>query len=41
MSEFEGSTLVVTGAAGNVGQAVAQAFAETGARLVLVDHDRR
>ena len=33
----EPNTVMVTGAAGNLGQAVAQAFAERGARLVLFD----
>jgi NAD(P)-dependent dehydrogenase (short-subunit alcohol dehydrogenase family) len=32
-------TVIVTGAAGNLGQAVARAFADIGARLVLVDVD--
>jgi len=31
----------VTGAAGNLGRAVAQAFASRGASLILVDHDDR
>ncbi|HEY2540006.1 MAG TPA: SDR family NAD(P)-dependent oxidoreductase [Stellaceae bacterium] len=31
------STVLVTGAAGNLGRAVADAFAERGANLVLVD----
>ena len=30
-------TVLVTGAAGNLGRAVADAFAERGANLVLVD----
>ena len=34
---FQDKTVLVTGAAGNLGRAVAQAFAERGARLVLVD----
>lgn len=34
---FENRTVVVTGAGGNLGKAVAGAFAERGARLVLVD----
>ena len=34
---FEGRTVMVTGAAGNLGRAVAQAFSERGANLVLVD----
>jgi NAD(P)-dependent dehydrogenase (short-subunit alcohol dehydrogenase family) len=38
--EFDQQTVVVTGAAGNLGRAVAAAFAERGARLVLVDHRR-
>jgi NAD(P)-dependent dehydrogenase (short-subunit alcohol dehydrogenase family) len=35
--DFSGRTVVVTGAAGNLGRAVAQAFEARGARLVLVD----
>jgi NAD(P)-dependent dehydrogenase (short-subunit alcohol dehydrogenase family) len=35
--EFDGRVVIVTGAAGNLGRAVAQAFAARGARLVLVD----
>lgn len=34
---FEHQTVMVTGAAGNLGQAVAAAFASQGARLVLID----
>lgn len=34
---FENQTVMVTGAAGNLGQAVAAAFARQGARLVLID----
>jgi NAD(P)-dependent dehydrogenase (short-subunit alcohol dehydrogenase family) len=34
---FKGQTVVITGAAGNLGQAVAAAFAATGANLVLLD----
>ncbi|MCC7079135.1 MAG: SDR family NAD(P)-dependent oxidoreductase [Burkholderiales bacterium] len=34
-------TVIVTGAAGNLGQAVAQAFAGTGTNLVLVDLERK
>jgi NAD(P)-dependent dehydrogenase (short-subunit alcohol dehydrogenase family) len=34
---FENQTVMVTGAAGNLGQAVAAAFASQGARLVLID----
>ncbi len=36
---FENKTVVVTGAAGNLGQAVAAAFEAEGARLLLVDVD--
>ena len=36
---FKGKVVLVTGAAGNLGRAVAQAFAEQGAALVLVDID--
>ena len=36
---FEDKTVVVTGAAGNLGQAVAAAFAAEGAALILVDAD--
>lgn len=36
---FAGQTVVVTGAAGNLGRATAGAFAAAGARLVLVDLD--
>ncbi len=39
MSEFNDSTILITGAAGNLGRAVAQAFAEQGANLALVDLD--
>ena len=35
--EFSGRTVVITGAAGNLGRAVAQAFAARGATLALVD----
>jgi NAD(P)-dependent dehydrogenase (short-subunit alcohol dehydrogenase family) len=35
--EFDGRVVIVTGAAGNLGRAVAQTFAARGARLVLVD----
>ena len=34
---FEGKRVAVTGAAGNLGQAVAAAFAAEGADLVLID----
>jgi NAD(P)-dependent dehydrogenase (short-subunit alcohol dehydrogenase family) len=36
---FEGKTCLITGAAGNLGRAVAAAFASAGASLVLVDVD--
>ena len=36
---FEGKTCLITGAAGNLGRAVAGAFASAGASLVLVDVD--
>jgi NAD(P)-dependent dehydrogenase (short-subunit alcohol dehydrogenase family) len=35
--DFKGQTVIVTGAAGNLGQAVANAFAARGANLVLID----
>jgi NAD(P)-dependent dehydrogenase (short-subunit alcohol dehydrogenase family) len=34
---FKGQTAMITGAAGNLGRAVAAAFAEVGANLVLID----
>ena len=37
MSEFDGKVVIVTGAAGNLGAAVAGAFAGLGARLALID----
>lgn len=37
MSEFDGKVVMVTGAAGNLGTAVAASFAALGARLALVD----
>lgn len=37
-SEFAGKTVVITGAAGNLGRAVVKRFAEGGARLALLDH---
>ncbi len=37
MSEFEQSVIVITGAAGNLGRAVAQRFATHGAHLALLD----
>jgi NAD(P)-dependent dehydrogenase (short-subunit alcohol dehydrogenase family) len=39
MSEFENRVVVVTGAAGNLGRAVAEVFARHGARLALLDRD--
>jgi NAD(P)-dependent dehydrogenase (short-subunit alcohol dehydrogenase family) len=35
--DFQNRTVVITGAAGNLGRAVAEAFAQRGANLVLVD----
>lgn len=37
---FDRKTVVVTGAAGNLGHAVARTFAGRGTRLVLIDRDR-
>ena len=37
MMEFQDRTVVITGAAGNLGRAVAEAFAARGANLVLVE----
>jgi 3-oxoacyl-[acyl-carrier protein] reductase len=37
MTDFEGRTIVVTGAAGGIGSAVARMAASRGARLVLID----
>ena len=37
---FEGVNVLITGAAGNLGRAVAQAFADQGARLLLADLER-
>src|SRR5690348_3501131 len=37
--DFTGKVVVVTGAAGGIGQATARAFAKAGASLVLVDRD--
>lgn len=37
--DFSQQTVLVTGAAGNLGRAVAQAFAQHGARLVLLDRE--
>jgi NAD(P)-dependent dehydrogenase (short-subunit alcohol dehydrogenase family) len=39
MSEFEGKTAIVTGAAGNVGSAVCQALAAKGTVLAMLDLD--
>lgn len=38
--EFAGQTVMITGAAGNLGRATAAAFAKAGARCVLLDVDR-
>src|SRR4030095_15647014 len=38
--QFTDRTVVVTGAAGNLGRAVAQAFADLGANVVLLDVKR-
>jgi NAD(P)-dependent dehydrogenase (short-subunit alcohol dehydrogenase family) len=35
--DFKGQTVIITGAAGNLGQAAATAFAARGANLVLID----
>ncbi|WP_313306102.1 SDR family NAD(P)-dependent oxidoreductase, partial [Stutzerimonas balearica] len=37
--DYRGRTLVLTGAAGGIGQGLAHAFAEAGARLELIDRD--
>lgn len=37
MTDMTGKTILITGATGNVGSAVAKAFAATGAHLALVD----
>jgi len=37
---FEGQVCLITGAAGNLGRAVAGAFATAGASLVLMDHQK-
>lgn len=39
MSEFDQSVVVITGAAGNLGRAVARAFAAHGAHLALLDRN--
>jgi NAD(P)-dependent dehydrogenase (short-subunit alcohol dehydrogenase family) len=38
MFDFTNRVVIVTGAAGNLGSAVAAAFHASGAHLVLVDH---
>ncbi len=38
MFDFKDQVVIVTGAAGNLGQALAAAFGDAGATLVLVDH---
>ena len=38
MSEFDGKVVMVTGAAGNLGAALAARFAALGSRLALLDH---
>ncbi|OOY44727.1 3-oxoacyl-ACP reductase [Solemya velum gill symbiont] len=37
MSEFKDKVIIITGAAGNLGEAVAQRFAQDGAKIALVD----
>ena len=39
MFDFKDRTLVLTGAAGGIGQAIARLFHNAGARLVLADRD--
>jgi NAD(P)-dependent dehydrogenase (short-subunit alcohol dehydrogenase family) len=39
MGTLEGRTVMITGAGGNLGRAAAQAFAQHGARLVLLDRN--
>lgn len=39
MTELMGKTLIITGAAGNLGRATASTFARQGARIALVDID--
>ncbi|MCA9902827.1 MAG: SDR family oxidoreductase [Anaerolineae bacterium] len=39
--EFSNQVVLITGASGNVGQAVAQRFAQAGAKLVLIDHNEK
>lgn len=38
MFDFSEKIVLITGAAGNLGQAVAEAFSASGANLILVDH---
>ncbi len=38
---FEGKTVLVTGAAGNLGKAVCAAFSEAGASIVLIGQDEK
>jgi NAD(P)-dependent dehydrogenase (short-subunit alcohol dehydrogenase family) len=40
MFDFSNQIVIVTGAAGNLGSAVAQSFRAANARLVLVDHEQ-
>ena len=37
MTDFTGKSVLLTGAAGGIGQAMAEAFAQSGARVALVD----
>lgn len=39
MTDFTGKSVLLTGAAGGIGQAMAEAFAQSGARVALVDRD--
>jgi len=39
MSEFAGKVLLLTGAAGGIGSAVAETFVEAGAAVLLADRD--
>jgi NAD(P)-dependent dehydrogenase (short-subunit alcohol dehydrogenase family) len=39
MADFTGRSVLITGAAGGIGTAMAEAFAEAGARLALVDRE--
>ncbi len=40
MTDFEGKTAIVTGAAGALGRVVARAFHDAGARVVLADREK-